>query len=316
MMRFVILMVVLLSSIQLEAQPLFKAAKADFENKKYEDGLKKINEVIAQNGENAEYLKLQADFYAFLYQTEKSATAYFKAITLERSKAQPDHDFLGETYYYLSGCYYQIGQFQTSIRHCKNGLSYQPSDQIKSNLRYNLSSSFARLGNYDSAMFYLNTSYTYDLKMGDSAAISTDLNSLAYIQAQKGAYEKALKLYEESAAYLETLKNGKSRLMANRLSNIGMMQYHLGRFKEAEHNLLNSQKTYEMMSDSIKIITQIVNLSKVYKATGRISAAKRNLMIANLYLKDGYLMGYSSYKAAAWGTLFGVRFKKSGTQRS
>lgn len=264
----------------LLSQTLDEQADSLYKEAKYEEALQQIDLAIEETSDNPLNHQLKGNILYRMRQMEASAESYLMAISLEEKKEEIDADFMGQTNFSLGQCYHVLGQFHASIRRYHIGLSYKPSSKIEADLKYNLSSAFARLSQYDSAMVYLEFVYSYDLQSGDSSAISSDLNSLAFMQSQIGAYEKALDYYKQSMTYIGEDKPLK---LAVRYSNIGVMQIRLKQFENAEKNLRESLRRYQELGDSIKVMSQYVNLSSMYKEMGLMPKALDYLRMADAF---------------------------------
>lgn len=265
MLRTTTILLSLLFFSSLFSQDIKDDINKLFEEAKYEEGLEKVTTALEASPNDTKLHQLKGNFLYRMHKLEESAEAYLKAISLEDKKDEKDVDLISRIYFSLGQCYHRLGNFHSSIRQYRKGLSYGPSDKIVADLRYNLTSAFARLGQYDSAMVHLEDVYRYDLESGDSSAISSDLNSLAYMQSQRGEYRKALDYYKQSMTYIHP---NKPQMLAVRYSNIGVMHIRLGEYEKAEVNLRESMKRYETLGDSVKAISQLVNLSTMYKEMG------------------------------------------------
>ena len=251
-----------------------------------EKALEAVIQDLKNAPENEQLHILKGDIHTQLGKYENAAESYLKAIELEEKLDNPDRQFLAKAYRnYGESCYF-LHQFQRSIRICKKGLSYLESDISSSeaaDLNYNLSSSFARLGQYDSAMVYLEKVYKYDLVHGDSAAIAADLNSMGYMQFQSEDYEKALEYYWQA---LNSRPSEQERQVAMGYSNIGVANIHLKRFKEADKYLTESYDRYAELGDSVKMVSQLVHKSMLFRGLGKNEEALRFVAIADRFFSN------------------------------
>ena len=269
----------------LVSQTFYKESDSLYNEGKYQEALEKINLAIEENANNPIYHQLKASSLYNLRQIEAAAESYLMAITLEEKKEEPDDDFMAQTNYWLGECYHSLGQFYAAIRRYYVGLSYKSFDKMGADLKYNLSTAYARLGQYDSAMTYLEYVYTYDLQHGDSSDISSDLNALAYMHTQKREWEKALDYHKQSMSYVDPSNH---RMLAIRYSNIGATYTQLRQFEEAEKNLRESLRIYVELRDSVKAMSQFVNLSTMYKDMGLMPKALDYLKRADaFFVKQG-----------------------------
>ncbi|WP_462252493.1 LuxR C-terminal-related transcriptional regulator [Ekhidna sp.] len=280
MLRLFTTIFLLLTSHWLVSQSFYEIADTLYSQEKYEEALKNIDLSLSENQDEAKSHQLKGNILYRLRKLEDAAQSYLTALSIEEKKEDRDTDFIGSTNFSLGQCYHVLGQFHASIRRYHIGLSYKPSDKIVADLKYNMTSAFARLSQYDSAMVYLESVYLYDLESGDSSAISSDLNSLAFMQSQIGAYEKALDYYKQSMTYLAEDQPLK---LAVRFSNIGVMNIRLRQFNEAEENLRESLRRYEELGDSVKVMSQFVNLSSMYKEMGLLPKALDYLKMADKF---------------------------------
>lgn len=142
----------------------------------------------------------------------------------------------------------------------------------------NLGRIYLQAGPRDSAVYYLEASYTLKRKLRDSIGITYALNDMAEIAATKQNYDQAIDFLQESAAIREALSD--STGFAVSINNIGEMYFLQGELEKA-------QKAFE---ESLAFSTQLQYLNlqqhtlnmlgKVYTEQDNYQAAYENLQLS------------------------------------
>ncbi|HEX8515568.1 MAG TPA: sensor histidine kinase [Bacteroidia bacterium] len=136
-------------------------------------------------------------------------------------------------------------------------------------------------GNYDSALFYYNSSLEISTSLDNKKQIANTLNNIGLVEWNKGEYEKALHNFLSSLKIFETLGNKKGQ--ANTLSNIGLIYTDLKKHPEALQYHQRVLKLREQLGDNYGIGVSLTNLGIAYSNINEpekaIESLKKSLIV-------------------------------------
>jgi len=238
--------------------------QAKIDSGKYQPALELVNTVLEEKQQNEKLLKQKADILYFLRKPKEAAEYYLLAIQQADKGDIPDHTFLGQCHTYLAECYGSLGLYEKAIHTQRQGLAYAEEAEYKNLIadgKFNLTTFYARNGQYDSALVLIQEVYQMDLESGDSSDISSDFNTLAFLYSQQNNHKKALNYYQQSIDYLKPTED---RKLATRYSNMAMAYMELEDFDQAKALHQKSYDLYEKIQDSIKMAQQKLNTGVLY----------------------------------------------------
>ncbi len=254
------------------SQTALEKARSYYEEKKLDSAMFWIQQ-IEESAYSHISEKLKGDILFDQSNFEEAINAYYSSIQIAEVENIPDPVFMAECYLYISECHGILGHYSLALKVARKSLAFAKdySDPtMVADSKFNMSVFFVRLGQYDSALTYMEQVFVMDLEEGDSSALAYDYNSMGFIMGQKEEYEKAIEYYQKSIDYL---RPDQQRELALRISNMAMAELNLGRYALSESHFRESMSLYEVQGNEVKFNNQKVNLAVLYMRTGQYDVA-------------------------------------------
>jgi len=135
----------------------------------------------------------------------------------------------------------------------------------------NLGIDYYFLGEYATALSYLEESLKIRQELKDTAQIVKTLNNLGVISQVSGNYDKALRFLQESLEYKMVL--GDTLSTAKTLNNIGVIYMDAMQYSEAEEFLSKALEYYRNLGETSGIADVLNNLGQVYGYQNKLARA-------------------------------------------
>ncbi len=130
-----------------------------------------------------------------------------------------------------------------------------------------------RLGDYQQAKTWFETSLYYRRQVGDEWETARTLSTMANTLRLLGEYAAAQELLQESITLQQS--QGDAVTLANSLNNLGEVARALGNYAEARHYYEENLRLRRQVGDNLGLGTGLNNLSSVAHAQGDYAGAKQ-----------------------------------------
>jgi transcriptional regulator with PAS, ATPase and Fis domain len=150
--------------------------------------------------------------------------------------------------------------------------------------QYILGLIYSDLGDLKNAETYLRDAITTYRRIGDQAQIIECQNRMARIFFMKSDYPKATEYLKEIKELSEEIGNFRMSAIASR--NLGRLYILIGKWEEAEENLLYGLESIEEGDE--------LNLCRAQLSLGFIGVLKRNFQKAQEYLSKAFQLAYKN----------------------
>ncbi|MCR9250092.1 MAG: tetratricopeptide repeat protein [bacterium] len=187
-----------------------------------------------------------------------------------------------ESIHQLGQCHYAISDFDVAIQYSLESLEMAEKVDSKKWISENLCSiGLINMNreNFDQALDNLKKSYEISKTLDDEALYGRVINSLGVCYWEKGDYENAIIYFEESLEFETTAELDSGRI-AVRYNNVGITNFYLGKYDEAQKQLRTAIAW--STSENIQHIKglSINNLGKVHTALKKYTIADSLLLTA------------------------------------
>ena len=286
---------------QLKAQTVIANTSLNFSNR-FEQACDALDEAILIarkiNYDEAKYASLLFSYGSLLHhfnRTKEAFPLYKETLEIRRKLAQSTPEvycpLVAETLTNLGALSYKLHNYKDAETFLRESLDIR-SKLSETNHTVYLPEEATSLGNLGALLLYenkLSEAERYMRKELDirrelasfSSANKLDLahtlNNLGSLQVEKGCYDEAEKIYQESLLIYYEQANSMSidqmADFANVLKNIGNTRLKLGRFQDAEVALQESEKIHRMLSE----YNQDVFLPELAQTLYNLVAVQHNL---------------------------------------
>lgn len=135
----------------------------------------------------------------------------------------------------------------------------------------NLAIDYYFLGEYTTALDYLEESLKIRELLKDTVQIVKTLNNLGVISQVSGNYDKALEFLQRSLEFKMVL--GDTLSIAKTLNNVGVIYMDATQYEEAEDFLSKALEYYKNLGDTLGIASALNNLGQVYGYENKLNDA-------------------------------------------
>ncbi|ALG66487.1 tetratricopeptide repeat protein [Beggiatoa leptomitoformis] len=215
-----------------------------------------------------------ADYQRYLFETDKKnyeqALAVHEALTLAGKKAEADNFALDELVPY----FYRVGLYRTLLEWVEP-MQGGEDKAIEGRVLNWLGTTNHALGNYETALRYLQQSLAIRQEIGDKRGEGMTLNNISGIYWSQGDYETALRYLQQSLAIQQEIgdKSGEGTT----LNNISQIYDARGDYETALRYLQQSLAIRQEIGDKSGEGTTLNNISQIYSARGDTETALRYL---------------------------------------
>ncbi len=170
--------------------------------------------------------------------------------------------------------YLHLGNFQTALGYLEQSLKISQAIGDKSGegtTLNNISQIFKARGDYETALGYLEQSLKISQAIGDKSGEGTTLNNISQIFKARGDYETALGYLEQSLKIRQAI--GDKSGEGTTLNNISQIYDARGDYETALGYLEQSLKIRQAIGDKSGEGTTLNNISQIYDARGDYETA-------------------------------------------
>ena len=184
----------------------------------------------------------------------------------------------------LAKAYWEIDpektlEFATETRKMAHRLNYLPGEAAALK---NLGIGYHFLGDFNTAMDYLQQSLSLRKKIGVKSDIIVELNNIGIVYDSLNDYENALKYYLESLALEEEI--GNKHGIAGSLNNLGIVYKNQSNFNKALEFFLRSLQLYDDIADRVGVASNLTNIGIIYRELANYDKAlEYHLKALNIY---------------------------------
>lgn len=205
----------------------------------------------------------------------------------------------------LGHLYSKLGRYDKSFENLFELLKiYEKqkfSDKI-TDVLLRISNNYVDLEKYDDAIKFAKKSVKNERKLNNLSRLARALVTVGNIYQKQNDINSALGYYLEAYEYI---KDQNTRMKAVLLNNIGLIQKHFGKYREAFDYIKQSIDIYELLGDEQMLFYPHTSLAELSMRQGKyfnaIEYLKSALKIASNYedinqLHNTYMLLYDSYK--------------------
>ena len=170
--------------------------------------------------------------------------------------------------------YHDLGEYETALEYLNRSLSI--SQEIGHKLREgltlnNISQIYSARGEYDTALEYMNRSLSIMKEIGDKQDEGRILNNIGEIYRLRGGYDKALEYLNRSLSIMKEI--GDKRGEGKSLNNISLILQVRGEYDKALEYLNRSLSIRQRIGDKQGEGTTLNNISGIFRARGEYDTA-------------------------------------------
>ena len=261
-----------LKTVKLEMEGLLGLCFYDVENQSFE--VHRLNrEWMVKNVISTESVKkwafLAGEYFEknFVVYEDELAKYYF-----EIAEAWEDFSkisFRLQSYYQLIGLYQRASELNNAV------LTKNIDDKTNAHaLNYNGMMLFY-IGNYETALQYLEQSLAIQQQIGDRQGEGSTLNNISQIYDAKGDYETALRYLEQSLEISQQI--GDRRGEGTTLNNLATTAHAKGDYETALRYLEQALLIMQQIGDREGKGATLSNISQIHKVKGNYETALRYL---------------------------------------
>jgi serine phosphatase RsbU (regulator of sigma subunit)/Tfp pilus assembly protein PilF len=144
-------------------------------------------------------------------------------------------------------------------------------DTNKVNHSLNLCREYTKIGLYDTALHYCNSTLQLAQQLNFKNGIASSYSTMGVVFYYQGDYSRTLDYYFKALKIDEELKNNKE--IGKRLSNIGLVFYKQGNYRKALDNYFKSMKIAEELDNKPSLAHVLSNIGIVYRNQGDFTKA-------------------------------------------
>ncbi len=185
----------------------------------------------------------------------------------------------GEALNQIGKQYHHIGQYDTALDFLQQSLAIQQQIGGKlgiSTTLSNLSQIFKARGEYNTALSYLQQALAIQQEIDDKLGIGTTLNNISQIYSARGDYDTALNLLKQSLAIQQQI--GDKRGEGITLNNISGVYRVRGDYDTTLDFLKQSLTIQQQIGDKSDEGVVLNNISQIYHTRGDYNAALQYLL--------------------------------------
>lgn len=273
MRRLILAVILLLAQFSLRSQSvhyhLLDSAVAtsvrDVATKEalFRQALQQLRKV--QNDSIQVYARIEMGKFFFFTSSFDSAYHYF--LDAEQF-AKKDLQSMAHLQNMQGAALQKMEQFEASASHFIRaaGIYEELGDeQGISKVYNNLSITYRILRDDQRAEEYIRKAVAINVKRGDTLRLAQNLNNLGNLLYGRNQLDSAL-YYFQIAANLKGRFDLESNLVASSKNNVGMILRELGRYNEAEAELLNALAIRREIHDRAGLVSTLTNLMELYVA--------------------------------------------------
>ena len=224
---------------------------------------------------NRALLRTAARFQQYLFRNERQtpaqAVVVHQALRAAGEKEAADRFALD----WIVGWLNRHGLYQTLLDKWLPDICTSADLQIKGEALGQTGKQYHHLGDYDTALRYLQQSLKISQEIGDKSGEGTTLNNISQIFKARGDYDTALRYLQQSLKIRQEIgdKSGEGTT----LNNISSLYHARGDYDTALRYLQQSLKIRQEIGDKSGEGTTLNNISQIFKARGDYDTALRYL---------------------------------------
>jgi signal transduction histidine kinase len=262
----------------------FRAAEFN-ENNHYDSAMQVINKEIfhaQQSGDTASVAwayNAFANTYEYMGELDSAVTYFIKALQISAPIENENTLLTGTLNYNLASVLYLTGDYKRGMSYAEKGyqIGLERNDvHMMSNSLLNIGSINVGLKNYDSALSIFNSVIKLVAHTPDSSTIMDALNDEGDIYATQKKYKRALEKYEQMLTL--ALRDNDQYELLYAYGNLGITQFQMNDFNEAEHNLIKAIQIGQQLHSANE-------LRQFYKSLSEVEEARHKYALSLHYLK-------------------------------
>ncbi|MCP4104814.1 MAG: tetratricopeptide repeat protein [Desulfobacteraceae bacterium] len=186
----------------------------------------------------------------------------------------PDKEAEGTTLNNISQIYRAIGDYETALKYLEQSLMIRQEIGGKSGegtTLNNIGQIYSARGDYETALKYLEQSLAIRQEIGDKSHEGTTLDNIGQIDSARGDYETALKYFEQSLAITQEI--GDKSGEGTTLNNISSIFQARGDYETALKYLEQSLAITQEIGNKSGEGTTLDNIGQIYPARGDYDTA-------------------------------------------